>query len=140
MYSAAIFESDVNKLVNMVLPYIPEASPFREGLTDVIAWHKQYPDWKQTRKLIFDKYYRYRKGQYQAPVSDVSALSNGLFGIMAIAIPVIIHLFNFRRFRKILFSNVAFLKEIRQETQKNLSVNRIYLRILYLPAFHFYKF
>ncbi|HBB93603.1 MAG TPA: ADP-ribosylglycohydrolase family protein [Bacteroidales bacterium] len=84
MYSAAIFESDVNKLVNMVLPFIPDTSPFKEGLTDVIAWHKQYPDWKQTRKLIFDKYYRYRKGQYQAPVSDVSALSNGLFGIMAI--------------------------------------------------------
>ena len=34
--------------------------------------------------MIFDKYYRYEKAGYKAPVSDVSSLSNGLFGIMAI--------------------------------------------------------
>jgi ADP-ribosylglycohydrolase len=84
MYSAAIFEKDVNKLVDLALTYIPENSPFNEGMIDVIDWHKQNADWRTTRKLIFDKYYRYRKGDYEAPVSDVSALSNGLFGIMAI--------------------------------------------------------
>lgn len=84
MYSAAIFETDVNKLVNMTLKYIPEDSPFYEGIKDVIEWHKQNDNWRRTRKLIFDKYYRYKKGDLIAPVSDVSSLSNGLFGIMAI--------------------------------------------------------
>ena len=34
-----------------------------------------------------------------------------LFALTAIAIPVAIHLFNFRKFKKIYFSNVQFLKE-----------------------------
>jgi ADP-ribosylglycohydrolase len=84
MYSAAIFEKDVNKLVDLALKYIPGNSPFNEGMKDVIAWHKQNKDWRITRKLIFDKYYRYTKGDFKAPVSDVSSLSNGLFGIMAV--------------------------------------------------------
>lgn len=84
MYSAAIFEKDVNKLVAQALTYIPGNSPFGEGMKDVIAWHRQNDDWRKTRKMIFDKYYRYKNGGYEAPVSDVSSLSNGLFGIMAI--------------------------------------------------------
>ncbi len=35
---------------------------------------------------------------------------------VVLAIPVIIHLFNFRRFKTVYFSNVGFLKEIKQET------------------------
>jgi ADP-ribosylglycohydrolase len=84
MYSAAVFEKDVNKLVDLALKYIPVNSPFHEGMRDVIKWHKQNTDWRVTRKMIFDKYYYYQKEGYKAPVSDVSSLSNGLFGIMAI--------------------------------------------------------
>ena len=84
MYSAAVFESDVSKLVNLALKYIPHNSPFYEGMLDVIAWHAKHSDWRETRKLIFDKYYYYKKGDYIAPVSDVSSLSNGLLGIMAL--------------------------------------------------------
>ena len=84
MYSAAVFEKDVNKLVDLALRYIPQNSPFHEGMKDVISWHKQNTDWRVSRKLIFDKYYYYEKDGYKAPVSDVSSLSNGLFGIMAI--------------------------------------------------------
>jgi hypothetical protein len=40
-----------------------------------------------------------------------------LFGLFAILIPVIIHLFRFRRFRKVYFTNVRFLREIRQDTR-----------------------
>jgi ADP-ribosylglycohydrolase len=84
MYSAAVFEKDVNKLVDLSLKYIPATSPFYEGTKDVITWHKQNDDWRKTRKLIFDKYYRYKTSSYEAPVSDVSSLINGLFGIMAV--------------------------------------------------------
>jgi len=40
-----------------------------------------------------------------------------LFALSAIAIPIIIHLFNFRKFKTVYFSNVRFLKEVQQETQ-----------------------
>lgn len=39
-----------------------------------------------------------------------------LFALLTIAIPVIIHLFNFRKFRKIYFSNVRFLKDVQLQT------------------------
>ncbi len=39
-----------------------------------------------------------------------------LWGLLALAIPLIIHLFNFRRTRKVLFTNVAFLKKVETET------------------------
>lgn len=48
-----------------------------------------------------------------------------LFGLFAIAIPVIIHLFNFRRFKKVFFSNVEFLKELKQETQKKSKLKHL---------------
>lgn len=40
-----------------------------------------------------------------------------LFALFSLAIPVIIHLFNFRRFRRVYFTNVRFLREVKQETQ-----------------------
>lgn len=38
-----------------------------------------------------------------------------LFALLAVLIPVIIHLFNFRKFKKVYFSNVAFLKEVQEQ-------------------------
>jgi hypothetical protein len=43
-----------------------------------------------------------------------------LYGLIALSIPIVIHLFHFRRVKKIFFSDISFLKEIKQE-QKNLS-------------------
>jgi len=39
-----------------------------------------------------------------------------LWALLALAIPIIIHLFYFRRFKKVFFTNVRFLKEIKDET------------------------
>ncbi len=39
-----------------------------------------------------------------------------LIGLSAIAIPIIIHLFNFRKYKKVYFTNVQFLKELKQES------------------------
>ena len=39
-----------------------------------------------------------------------------LFALLAIAIPIIIHLFNFRKFKKVYFSNVRFLKFVQIQT------------------------
>lgn len=84
MYSGGFFEKDVEKLVSMAVEAVPNEGPFAEGLRDVIRWHKECPDWRDTRKRIHDKYHRYKKGSYEAPVSVVSSLQNGLCGIMAI--------------------------------------------------------
>lgn len=45
-----------------------------------------------------------------------------LFALLTLAIPVIIHLFNFRRYQKTYFSNVQFLKEIQEQqaSRRNL--------------------
>jgi hypothetical protein len=40
-----------------------------------------------------------------------------LFGLAAVAIPIAIHLFNFRKTRKVFFSNVAFLKTVKTSTR-----------------------
>ncbi len=47
-----------------------------------------------------------------------------LFGLAAlcIVIPIIIHLFNFKKFKKVYFSDVRFLQEIKQETNKKRSL------------------
>ena len=48
-----------------------------------------------------------------------------LYGLFAVSIPVIIHLFNFRRFRKVYFTNVAFIRELKQETQKQSKLKHL---------------
>lgn len=39
-----------------------------------------------------------------------------LWALLAVAIPVIIHLFHFRRFKRVWFTNVRFLREVKEET------------------------
>lgn len=63
-----------------------------------------------------------------------------LFGLIALAVPVIVHLFYFRRFKTIYFTNVKFLKELKQETSarqklKNLLV--LLMRCLAIAALVF---
>ncbi|NEU08403.1 hypothetical protein GZH53_08795 [Flavihumibacter sp. R14] len=48
-----------------------------------------------------------------------------LFALLAIAIPVIIHLFNFRKFRTVYFSNVRFLKSIDQQTASRRNLKNL---------------
>jgi len=48
-----------------------------------------------------------------------------LFALLAIAIPILIHLFSFRRFKTIYFSHVGFLKDIKKESQKKSRLKQI---------------
>jgi hypothetical protein len=45
--------------------------------------------------------------------------------LASIAIPIIIHLFNFRRFKRIYFTNVALLQEVQQETRSQRNLKHI---------------
>lgn len=51
-----------------------------------------------------------------------------LFAFLALAIPVIIHLFNFRQYKKVYFSNVQFLKDVqKQQSSRSNLRNRLIL-------------
>ena len=48
-----------------------------------------------------------------------------LFALSALAIPILIHLFNFRKYKKVYFTNVRFLQEIQQETKKQSQLRQL---------------
>lgn len=48
-----------------------------------------------------------------------------LWALSALSIPVIVHLFNFRKFKRVYFPNVEFLKEIKQETQNKSKLRHL---------------
>jgi hypothetical protein len=48
-----------------------------------------------------------------------------LFALAAIAIPIIIHLFHFRRYKKIVFSDVRFLKQIQEQNKSKQKLKDI---------------
>jgi hypothetical protein len=45
-----------------------------------------------------------------------------LFALFAIAIPILIHLFQLRRYKKIVFSDIRFLKQITEQNQKQRNI------------------
>ncbi|HEX3072633.1 MAG TPA: BatA domain-containing protein, partial [Ignavibacteriales bacterium] len=47
-----------------------------------------------------------------------------LFGLIAAAIPVIIHLFNLRKLKKVEFSALIFLKEMRKNKIRKIKVKQ----------------
>ena len=57
-----------------------------------------------------------------------------LYGLFAISIPIIIHLFNFRRFKKIYFTNVSFIKELKQQTQKQSRLKHLLILLMRILA------
>ncbi len=52
-----------------------------------------------------------------------------LWALLALGIPVIIHLFNFRRYKKVYFTNVRFLQELKEETQSKQKLKNILILI-----------
>ena len=50
-----------------------------------------------------------------------------LFALLALAIPVIIHLFNFKRYKTIFFSNLWLLKRVKQETKRNSKLKQLFI-------------
>lgn len=63
-----------------------------------------------------------------------------LFALLALAIPVIIHLFNFRRYKTIYFSNVTLLKLIKKESRKKSQIKQLIIlatRILAIASLVF---
>jgi len=48
-----------------------------------------------------------------------------LWALLLIAIPIIIHLFNFRRYKKVYFSNLAFLRNVQQQQKSTSTLKKL---------------
>ena len=57
-----------------------------------------------------------------------------LYGFFALLIPIIIHLFNFRRYKKLMFSNIQFLKNITVTTKKQNELKHLLVLLARLLA------
>lgn len=57
-----------------------------------------------------------------------------LIALAALAIPILIHLFNFRKYKKVYFTNVHFLQEIQQETKKQSQLRQLLILLARLLA------
>ena len=57
-----------------------------------------------------------------------------------LAIPIVVHLFNFVRYKKIYFSNVQFLREVKEETQSRSKLKHILILLSRLLTVFFLVF
>lgn len=57
-----------------------------------------------------------------------------LAALLTLAIPVILHLFYFRRFRKVYFTNVRFLKEVKEQTSARSKLRNLLVLLMRLLA------
>lgn len=82
MFSAAFFESDIHKLIDIGISALPKGSRFAQTVEDMKALYAKYPnDWKQARKEMANKYY------YNEPLDTRTiwnANLNGACGILAL--------------------------------------------------------
>jgi hypothetical protein len=60
-----------------------------------------------------------------------------LWGLLFLAVPIIIHLFQFRRFKKIYFSNTSFLQEIKETSQQSRRLKHLLVLLMRLIAVAF---
>lgn len=60
-----------------------------------------------------------------------------LFALLSVAIPVIIHLFNFRKFKKVYFSNVQLLKSVEQQQSSSEKIKNLLVLIARILALTF---
>lgn len=58
-----------------------------------------------------------------------------LWGLLGLSIPILIHLFHFRRFKKVYFSNVRLLQSIKEEKQNRSKVKKRIILMLRILAF-----
>ncbi len=57
-----------------------------------------------------------------------------LAALAALAIPIVIHLFYFRRFKKVYFTNVRFLKEVKEETSNRRRLRNLIVLLMRCAA------
>jgi hypothetical protein len=88
MYSAAFFESNIEKIIKYALDYIPAESQYAQAINDTIKWHKKNPkDWQKTWKLLNDRYQKdrnFRKFSCDKGDFNIDAKINGAYIVMGL--------------------------------------------------------
>jgi len=84
MYSAAFYEKNINRLIDIGTAALPEGSRFAAVVEHMKRLYKEYPDdWQKARKVMADTYYGefdYNRNAWAA----VDAILNGAAGILAL--------------------------------------------------------
>jgi hypothetical protein len=57
-----------------------------------------------------------------------------LWALSALSIPIIIHLFNFRRYKKLYFSSLTFIKQVEQQTRSTERLKNLIILLMRLLA------
>ncbi len=81
MYAEAFFESDIKKLIEKGLKYLPADDRYTLGVKKCLELFKQYPnDWVKSRQIIADEFY-----VNEDPMTKTiwNADLNGLMGVLA---------------------------------------------------------
>lgn len=56
MYAQAFVENDVRRVVEAGLACLPARSPYAQTIADTLVWSKEHKDWKETWRLIENKW------------------------------------------------------------------------------------
>ena len=83
MFSAAYFESDPHRLVEIGRAALPESSPLRRGIDDLVRWQKEGLNWRQARAELHRKYYEEIDG-FRIPDRVAGSIINALAGVLAL--------------------------------------------------------
>lgn len=85
MYSAAFFETNVEKLCRIGYRHVPEGSLFREAIDDVRRWKEECgDDWVAVRKRIKEKYHDGKGLPDDVPKGGLTAILNGALGVLTL--------------------------------------------------------
>ena len=76
LISAAMVESDRDKIIQTALKTIPAESAYAEAVRDAVAWHQQYPDWLSAWKQLDKKWGFLKDGKRDAPFADAKYNTN----------------------------------------------------------------
>ena len=97
------------------------------------CFSKLISTFSQLNRTLVNLEYSFRiKNKYRIKMIFLYPLF--LFALLALAIPVIIHLFNFKRYKTVYFSNVPLLKRIKQESRKKTQLKQLLILIARLLA------
>lgn len=83
LFSAAYFESDARALVDLGRRALPDDSPFRAGIDDLVRWQAENLDWREARARLHASYYTEIEG-FKIPDPVAGSIINGLAAVLAL--------------------------------------------------------
>jgi ADP-ribosylglycohydrolase len=70
LVSAAMVETNRDKIIQTALKTIPADSAYAEAVRDAVAWHRQYPDWQSAWAQLDKKWGFLKNGKRDGAFAD----------------------------------------------------------------------